>query len=402
MNPGFNIAVLVVAAGRGTRVGGDQPKQYRPLLGTPLLTRTLANVSAAAPEAHLRAVIHQDDHASYSAALRALPCGGVKWAAPATGGATRQQSVRNGLEALAEDGISPEAIVLVHDAARPFPSIALVTRAVESARSHGAAVPGLPLTDTVKQVAPSGRIYGSPDRAALRTVQTPQAFRFDVLLAAHRQAADAGEYDLTDDAAVVERAGHAVYVFEGERENMKLTTLDDFASAEARLLGNLADVRCGQGFDVHAFGPGDHVWLGGLHVPHDHGLEGHSDADVLVHAITDAILGALADGDIGAHFPPSDPKWKGAASSLFLADAVQRVKARGGLIAHVDATIVCERPKIGPHRDAIRENLARVMEVAPSRVAVKATTSERLGFTGRGEGIAALATATIRLPFHAS
>jgi 2-C-methyl-D-erythritol 4-phosphate cytidylyltransferase/2-C-methyl-D-erythritol 2,4-cyclodiphosphate synthase len=230
-------------------------------------------------------------------------------------------------------------------------------------------------------------------------VQTPQAFRFDVLLAAHRQAADAGDDDLTDDAAVVERAGHAVYVFEGDKENMKLTTADDFARAEARLLGDLADVRCGQGFDVHAFGPGDHVWLGGVKIPHDRGLDGHSDADVLTHAITDAILGALADGDIGAHFPPSDPKWKGAASSLFLADAVQRVKARGGLLAHIDATIVCERPKIGPHRDAIRAKLATIMEISPSRVALKATTSERLGFTGRGEGIAALATTTVRLPF---
>jgi 2-C-methyl-D-erythritol 4-phosphate cytidylyltransferase/2-C-methyl-D-erythritol 2,4-cyclodiphosphate synthase len=321
---------------------------------------------------------------------------------PAIGGPTRQQSVRNGLEALAAAGISPEAIVLVHDAARPFLSGELVTRAIDGARSHGAAVPGLPLTDTVKQVAPSGQIHGSPDRASLRTVQTPQAFRFDVLLAAHRQAAESGEYDLTDDAAVVERAGHAVYVFEGDEENVKLTTADDFTRAEARLLGNLADMRCGQGFDVHAFGPGDHVWLGGVRVPHDHGLEGHSDADVLAHAVTDAILGALADGDIGAHFPPSEPKWKGAASSVFLADAVARVKARGGLIAHVDATLICELPKIGPHRDAIRENLAKIMQIAPSRVGVKATTSERLGFTGRGEGIAALATATVRLPFEAS
>ena len=402
MTASANIAVLVVAAGRGTRVGGDQPKQYRRLLGVPLLTRTLESLAAAAPGAHLRAVIHENDDAAYAAALGALRCGGAGWAVPAIGGPTRQQSVRNGLEALAAAGISPEAIVLVHDAARPFLSGELVTRAIDGARSHGAAVPGLPLTDTVKQVAPSGQIHGSPDRASLRTVQTPQAFRFDVLLAAHRQAAESGEYDLTDDAAVVERAGHAVYVFEGDEENVKLTTADDFTRAEARLLGNLADMRCGQGFDVHAFGPGDHVWLGGVRVPHDHGLVGHSDADVLAHAVTDAILGALADGDIGAHFPPSEPKWKGAASSVFLADAVARVKARGGLIAHVDATLICELPKIGPHRDAIRENLAKIMQIAPSRVGVKATTSERLGFTGRGEGIAALATATVRLPFEAS
>jgi 2-C-methyl-D-erythritol 4-phosphate cytidylyltransferase/2-C-methyl-D-erythritol 2,4-cyclodiphosphate synthase len=402
MSAAANVAILVVAAGRGTRVGGGQPKQYRPLLGIPLLTRTLSNLSSAAPDAHLRAVIHPDDRAAYSAALGQLPEGGANWAEPAIGGATRQQSVRNGLEALAAEGISQEAIVLVHDAARPFLTSDLVTRAVETARSHGAAVPGLPLTDTVKQVAPSGRIHGSPDRVSLRTVQTPQAFRFDVLLAAHRQAADAGEYDLTDDAAVVERAGHAVYVFEGERENIKLTTADDFTRAEARLLGDLADVRCGQGFDVHAFGSGDHVWLGGLKVPHDRGLEGHSDADVLAHAITDAILGALADGDIGAHFPPSDPQWKGAASSVFLADAVKRVKRRGGLLAHIDATIICEHPKIGPQRDAIRQNLAKIMGIAVSRVALKATTSERLGFTGRGEGIAALATATLRLPLSES
>jgi 2-C-methyl-D-erythritol 4-phosphate cytidylyltransferase/2-C-methyl-D-erythritol 2,4-cyclodiphosphate synthase len=402
MSAAANLAILVVAAGRGTRVGGDQPKQYRPLLGIPLLTRTLSNLSSAAPDAHLRAVIHPDDRAAYSAALGQLPEGGAQWAEPAIGGATRQQSVRNGLEALAAEGISQEAIVLVHDAARPFLTSGLVSRAIETARSHGAAVPGLPLTDTVKQVAPSGRIHGSPDRVSLRTVQTPQAFRFDVLLAAHRQAADAGEYDLTDDAAVVERAGHAVYVFEGERENIKLTTADDFSRAEARLLGDLVDVRCGQGFDVHAFGSGDHIWLGGLKIPHDRGLEGHSDADVLAHAITDAILGALADGDIGAHFPPSDPQWKGAASSVFLADAVKRVKRRGGLLAHVDATIICEHPKIGPHRDAIRQNLATVMGIAVSRVALKATTSERLGFTGRGEGIAALATATLRLPLSES
>ena len=395
MTASANIAVLVVAAGRGTRVGGDQPKQYRRLLGVPLLTRTLESLAAAAPGAHLRAVIHENDDAAYAAALGALPCGGAGWAVPAIGGPTRQQSVRNGLEALAAAGISPEAIVLVHDAARPFLSGELVTRAIDGARSHGAAVPGLPLTDTVKQVAPSGQIHGSPDRASLRTVQTPQAFRFDVLLAAHRQAAESGEYDLTDDAAVVERAGHAVYVFEGDEENVKLTTADDFTRAEARLLGNLADMRCGQGFDVHAFGPGDHVWLGGVRVPHDHGLEGHSDADVLAHAVTDAILGALADGDIGAHFPPSDERWRGQASSLFLKEAGSRVKARGGKIVHADITLICEAPRIGPYRDAMRANVADVLGLEISQVSIKATTNEGLGFIGRAEGIAALAIATL-------
>src|SRR5438270_5854901 len=303
MNAAPNLAILVVAGGRGTRAGGDQPKQYRPLLGIPLLTRTLTNLALAAPDAHLRAVIHRDDHDPYTAALRVLPGGAAGWADPAIGGATRQQSVRNGLEALARDGISPEAIVLVHDAARPFLSGELVTRAIDGARSHGAAVPGLPLTDTVKQVAPSGQIHGSPDRASLRTVQTPQAFRFDVLLAAHRQAAESGEYDLTDDAAVVERAGHAVYVFEGDEENVKLTTADDFTRAEARLLGNLADVRCGQAFDVHAFGPGDHGWLGAMKIPHDHGLERQYDNDFLAHDNTDAIQVAHGVYDISGHYP---------------------------------------------------------------------------------------------------
>ena len=231
----------------------------------------------------------------------------------------------------------------------------------------------------------------------LRAVQTPQAFRFDLILAAHRAAA-LGASDLTDDAAVAEWAGHRVHVFAGEDSNMKVTTTKDLFAAEARLLRDLADIRTGQGYDVHAFGPGGHVWLGGVKIEHDHGLVGHSDADVLSHAITDALLGALADGDIGSHFPPSDPQWRGAASRIFLAAAAAKVRSRGGVIAHIDATVVCERPKLGPHRDAIRKSIAEIVEIPLDRVAVKATTSERLGFTGREEGIASLAIATIRLP----
>jgi 2-C-methyl-D-erythritol 4-phosphate cytidylyltransferase/2-C-methyl-D-erythritol 2,4-cyclodiphosphate synthase len=236
----------------------------------------------------------------------------------------------------------------------------------------------------------------------LRTVQTPQAFSFDLILAAHRKAAQAGQNGLTDDAAIAEWAGHEVYVFEGERENMKITSVEDFVRAEEKLLRELPDVRTGQGFDIHAFGAGDHVWLGGVRVPHDRALLGHSDADVLLHAITDAILGAISDGDIGSHFPPSDPQWRGAASSIFLAAAVERLRARAGMLAHVDAMLICERPKIGPYRDAIRTKIAEIAGISEDRVAVKATTSERLGFTGREEGIAAMAIATVRLPIRAS
>ena len=234
----------------------------------------------------------------------------------------------------------------------------------------------------------------------LRAVQTPQAFHFTPLLDAHRRAAQAGRDDFTDDAALAEWAGMAVAVFDGEAENIKMTTAEDFDRTVARDADRLGDIRTGFGFDVHAFGDGDHVTIGGIAIPHPRGLSGHSDADVGLHALVDAILGALADGDIGSHFPPSDPQWRGAASDQFLRFAVQRVAARGGMIAHLDLTLVCELPKIGPHRDAMRARIAEIAGIAISRVAVKATTSERLGFTGRGEGIAAYATATVRLPWQ--
>jgi 2-C-methyl-D-erythritol 4-phosphate cytidylyltransferase / 2-C-methyl-D-erythritol 2,4-cyclodiphosphate synthase len=299
------------------------------------------------------------------------------------------------LEALAAD--APH-IVLIHDAARPFPTRALVSRAIEAARKRGTAAPGTPLTDTVKQVDAGGRVLATPPRAALRAVQTPQAFNFPLILDAHRRAAAAGVVDLTDDVAVAEWSGAAAHVFEGDPGNIKVTTMEDFRAAEARLAGLAGETRVGQGFDVHAFAPGDHVWLCGIRVPHDQSLAGHSDADVVLHALADAIYGALADGDIGSHFPPSDPRWKGAASRIFLAHAAERVRARGGALVHLDATIVCEAPKIGPHRDAMRARIAEIVGLDIGRVAVKATTSERLGFTGRGEGIACLAVATVRLP----
>jgi 2-C-methyl-D-erythritol 4-phosphate cytidylyltransferase/2-C-methyl-D-erythritol 2,4-cyclodiphosphate synthase len=392
-----DLAILVVAAGRGTRAGSGLPKQYRPLAGKPLLAHTLLALLCASPEAKVLAAIHPDDEDFYRQVVEDLPQDlAVRLLPAAFGGETRQISVRNGLEALVKP--AAPSVVLIHDGARPFPTKALIARARQAAIAHGAAVPGLALTDTVKQIEAAGRIIATPPRNRLRTVQTPQAFRFDLILAAHRSAAAAGQDRLTDDAAVAEWAGHPVYVFEGEQNNMKITNADDIALAEAKLARRLDDVRMGQGYDVHAFGPGDHVWLGGIKIPHDKALVGHSDADVLSHAITDAIFGALGDGDIGSHFPPSDPQWRGAASSIFLAAAVDHLRKRGGMLAHVDATLVCERPKIGPHREAIRKSLAKIMGVSLDRVAVKATTSEQLGFTGREEGMAALAIATVRLP----
>jgi 2-C-methyl-D-erythritol 4-phosphate cytidylyltransferase/2-C-methyl-D-erythritol 2,4-cyclodiphosphate synthase len=394
----YDLAILVVAAGRGSRAGEGLPKQYRSLAGRPLLAHTLSTLLDVAPDAQLLTVIHPDDHALFENCLACVDQAQAgRLAPPVHGGATRQDSVRAGLEALAAQK-KPPHIVLIQDGARPFPNESLISRARAAAADHGAAVPALLVIDTIKQVDEAGKIVATPLRAALRAVQTPQAFRFDLILAAHRKAAEAGENGLTDDAAIAEWAGHAVHVFEGEIDNMKVTSADDLAVAERRFLRDLLDVRIGQGYDVHAFGPGDHVWLGGLKIPHDHALVGHSDADVLAHAITDALLGAIGDGDIGSHFPPSDPQWKGAASEIFLAAAAESVRKRGGMIAHIDATIVCERPKIGPHRDAIRESIAKIVQISVDRVAIKATTSEHLGFTGREEGMASLALATVRLP----
>jgi 2-C-methyl-D-erythritol 4-phosphate cytidylyltransferase / 2-C-methyl-D-erythritol 2,4-cyclodiphosphate synthase len=397
MSKTADFAILVVAAGRGSRAGPGVPKQYRRLAGKPLIAWTLSTLLKGAPTARLKAVIHPDDLPAYRRALADLnKLDRIRLLPTVFGGELRQDSVRLGLEALARE--DPPKIVLIHDGARPFASAKLLARAHDAAARHGAAVPGLPLTDTVKQVDAKARVIATPPRETLRSVQTPQAFAFDLILAAHRKAAQAGQTGLTDDAAIAEWAGHAVYVFDGEPENMKITNTEDFVHAEAKLLGKLPDVRTGQGFDIHAFGPGDHIWIGGVRISHDRALVGHSDADVLLHAITDAILGAIGDGDIGSHFPPSDPQWREAASSIFLAAALQKLQARGGMLAHVDAMVIGERPKIGPYRDAIRAKIAEIAGVSETRVAVKATTSERLGSIGREEGIAALAIATVRLP----
>jgi 2-C-methyl-D-erythritol 4-phosphate cytidylyltransferase/2-C-methyl-D-erythritol 2,4-cyclodiphosphate synthase len=386
------VAAVVVAGGRGLRAGGDGPKQYRELAGQPAIRPSLALLAEHREISVVQPVIHPDDvglYAAASAGLNLLP--------PVLGGATRQASVRAGLEAL--EARRPE-FVLVHDAARPFASPALVERAIAAARKAGAAIPAIPVADTVKTVDTAGIVTGTLARDGLRIVQTPQAFKFDTLMAAHRRAQAASRDDFTDDAALAEWAGLKVATFEGEVANVKLTTAEDFQRAEAAHLAELSDVRTGFGFDVHQFAAGDHVMLGGVRIPHEQSVTGHSDADVVLHALVDAILGALADGDIGVHFPPSDPQWRGASSDRFLTFAVERVKARGGRIAHVDITVVCEAPRIGPHRDAMRERIAEIAGIVSARVAVKATTSERMGFTGRGEGIVAFANATVRLPWR--
>jgi 2-C-methyl-D-erythritol 4-phosphate cytidylyltransferase/2-C-methyl-D-erythritol 2,4-cyclodiphosphate synthase len=388
---GPSVAAVIVAGGRGLRAGGGTPKQYRELAGEPVIRSSLSLFAWHGQIAAVQAVIHPDDRGPYEAAAK-----GLRLLPPVQGGATRQASVRAGLEALR---LRAPDIVLVHDAARPFCSAELISRAIAACGATGAAIPAIAVTDTIKRVDPGGHVTGTVDRNELRSVQTPQAFKFGSLLEAHQRAASEGREDFTDDAALVEWAGMKVSTFAGDSSNVKLTTDDDFAKAEARRLASLADLRLGNGFDVHAFGDGDHVWLGGLKIPHDRGLTGHSDADVALHAIVDAILGALADGDIGKHFSPNDPRWKGASSDQFLKFAVERVEKRGGKIAHLDLTIVCEAPRIGPHRDAMRKSIADIAGIAMDRVAVKATTSEQLGFTGRKEGIVAIATATVRLPW---
>jgi 2-C-methyl-D-erythritol 4-phosphate cytidylyltransferase/2-C-methyl-D-erythritol 2,4-cyclodiphosphate synthase len=343
-------------------------------------------------------VIHPDDRSRYEASAAALSEEHrAKLLPPVGGGDTRQASVRLGLESLRHDG--PD-FVLVHDAARPFVDAGLIARAIAAVQHSGAAIPGVPVTDTIKVVGDSGRVVDTPDRARLRAVQTPQAFRFLQLLDVHQAAHAAGREDFTDDAALMEWAGFSVEVFEGDPRNVKLTRASDFSDAEQRLTEPSMTyvTRLGMGFDVHAFAEGDHVWLGGIRIPHSQGVIAHSDGDVVLHALTDAVLGAIADGDIGVHFPPSDPRWKGAASDQFLAYAVERVRACGGLVDHLDVTLLCEAPRLGPYREEMRQRIAGIAGVRVDQVSLKATTTEKLGFTGRREGLAAQAAATIRVP----
>ena len=379
------LAILVVAAGKGERAGSAIPKQYARLLGRPMLRRAV-QAFAAYPDALVQVMIAAGQEGPCREALE-----GLATRPAAFGGATRQETVRLGLEALA--AASPK-FVLIHDAARPLVSRKLIDGVIAALEAGAeAAVPLLPVADTLRKFD-NGEWITVP-RAGLMRAQTPQGFRFAEILTAHRGHASE---DVTDDMALAELAGLKIVATAGEETNMKVTNAGDFATAEMLLAARLGETRTGSGFDVHKFTAGDHIWLCGLKIAHDHGLEGHSDADAGLHALTDAILGAIGAGDIGLHFPPTDERWRGATSSIFLDHAAGLVREKGGTIVHCDVTIICERPKVSPHREAMRAKIAEILRIDVSRVSVKATTTEGMGFTGRREGIAAQAVATVRLP----
>ena len=384
-------AALIVAAGRGTRAGGDGrgPKQFERIGGAPVLTHTLRAFCEHTDIDLVQVVIHTEDGALY----REAAGGRSKLQQPCAGGATRQASVLAGLEALAPH--APDN-VLIHDAARPFVSPGIIERVIAALVTRTAAIAAVAVADTLKRAGSGGIVAATVERTGLWGAQTPQGFHFAAILDAHRRAAKAGRSDFTDDASIAEWAGIPVAIVEGSSDNMKITTGDDLTRADRMMsAARILVPRTGLGFDVHAFAPGDHLWLGGVAIPHTHKLDGHSDADVVLHALTDALLGAIGDGDIGQHFPPSDPQWKGVASILFLKDAVRRVHKNGGRVVNVDVTVLAEAPKIGPHREAMQAVIAGALGCEPRDVGIKATTTETLGFVGRREGIAAMAVATV-------
>ena len=387
---------LLVAAGRGARAASDtqKPKQYCRIGGAPMLTHTLSAFAHHPRIDGIQVVIHPDDASLYGEASapfadRVLP--------EVIGGPRRQDSVKLGLEALVE---APPELVLIHDAARPFVDGALISRVIDTLADQVCALPCLPVTDTLKR-EDGGRVTGTVSREGLCRAQTPQGFQFEAILAAHRAAAQDSTLDFTDDAAVAEWFGLEVVAVEGSEQNRKLTTAEDLTIADHIMRKDGAasgTVRVGSGYDVHALGPGDTVILCGVRIPHNKKLIGHSDADVGLHALTDALLGAIAEGDIGTHFPPSDERWRGAPSEIFLKAAADKIRSRGGTISNVDVMLLCEKPRIAPYRDAMRNAMAGILGLDVSQVSVKATTNEQLGFVGRKEGIAAMATATVLVP----
>lgn len=393
----MSVAALIVAAGRAARAAGEhgRPKQYCPIGGVPMLTRTLAPFVDHPRVADILVVIHPDDEALYEAASTPF-AGRLRQAV--RGGARRQDSVRAGLEALAREAPSS---VLIHDAARPFVKPDLISRVIASLDMNQGALPCLPVTDTLKWIS-HGRVVGTAERDQLWRAQTPQGFKFDAILAAHRAAIKDPAREFTDDAGIAEWFGLDVALVEGAEDNRKLTTAEDLKIADELLkpAGSCATgtIRVAQGYDVHALGAGDAVILCGVTIPHDKKLIGHSDADVGLHALTDALLGTIAAGDIGVHFPPSDARWRGVASAVFLKHAASLVKERRGTIVHADITLLCESPRVGPYRDLMRARIAEMLDLDLAQVSIKATTNEGLGSIGRGEGIAAFATATVSLP----
>lgn len=392
----MTIAAVIVAAGSGLRAGGERPKQYQVIGGKPVIWWSIKAFCSHPRISYVQPVIGDGHLDMFKQAT-----GGLAVAEPVIGGPTRQESCRLGISAVV--GQKPSAL-LIHDAARPFVTPEIIDRVIVALDAHEGAIPALAVADTVKR-APHGLIETTVDRAGLWTAQTPQGFRFDAIRNAHNRAAAAGVLNLTDDAAVAEWAGMKIAIVNGAADNRKITTGNDVIAADrimqAQRLAGLPDIRVGQGIDFHSFEAGDSVILCGISIPYDKKLKGHSDADVAMHALTDAILGAIAEGDIGHHFPPSDMQWKGAASRIFLEKAAALVAGRGGGIMHVDLTVLAEAPRIGPYVAAMRANLCSILGLSADRVAIKATTTERMGFIGRGEGVAALATATVRLPLTA-
>lgn len=389
-------AVILVAAGRGERAGqsAEGPKQYRLIGGKPVIAHTLAIFARHPMVKKIVVAIHPNDHALFETA-RAGIAGDIF---AIHGGATRQASVRNALDALKDSNCDT---VLIHDAVRPFVDAALIDRVISATSEIGGALPALAVSDTLKRRADDETVAGTVARDGLFAAQTPQGFSFCLILKAHDMAAKDGRSDFTDDAAIAEWAELPVKIVEGSPDNVKLTLARDIALADERLRAAgmaFPDVRTGNGYDVHCFGEGDHVTLCGIKIPFGKGLSGHSDADVGLHALTDALLATKGLGDIGTHFPPSEPEWKGAASRLFLEHAAKLVREHGGRIANIDITLICEEPKIGPHRPVMTAELCDILRIAPDRVSVKATTNEKLGFLGRGEGIAAIATASVVYP----
>lgn len=387
-------AVIIVAAGSGTRLNdgsSELPKQYQLLDDRSVLEHTIDAFTRHTSINLVMSVINKQHQSNYDA----LGLDHAKLLTPVSGGKTRQSSVLAGLCALEQH--QPD-IVLIHDAARPFVSWVIIDAVIAAAKGGGA-IPALPVTDTLKHAPESLYDIKTVDRSLYFTAQTPQAFEFSSILSAHKKAANQRDREFTDDASIAEWAGMRVSIMPGEDQNKKITFTQDLAEARSRMNdNNKLETRVGSGYDVHAFEDGNEVILGGIHIPFNKKLKGHSDADVALHTITDAIYGALAEGDIGQHFPPSDDKWKNKDSAVFLEHAVSRLLSRSARLVNVDLTIICEQPKIGPHCLAMRQNIADICKISVSRVSVKATTSEKLGFTGRGEGIAAQAVVAIELP----
>ncbi|MDE2384973.1 MAG: bifunctional 2-C-methyl-D-erythritol 4-phosphate cytidylyltransferase/2-C-methyl-D-erythritol 2,4-cyclodiphosphate synthase [Alphaproteobacteria bacterium] len=389
----MKVAAVIVAAGSGQRAGGEKPKQYQVIGNKPVLRRTIEAFLSHPAIGHVQVVIgkgQEQDFATATAGLNLPP--------PVQGGDSRQSSCRIGIEACTEFG--PD-LVLIHDAARPFVSQELISIVANALSATEAVVPGLAVADTIKR-AKAGVIDETLNRESLFFIQTPQGFHFSKIKAAHAALAAQGENALTDDAAVAEKAGMKVHVVPGEARNRKLTTAADITAADRELkqmdMAGRPDIRMGQGIDFHVFDKGNSLWLCGIEIPHTHKLKGHSDADVALHALTDAILGTIGEGDIGIHFPPSDPQWKNARSSIFVAKAMQLLNAKGGIIANADITILAEAPKISPHIPAMKAALAPMLHVTADRIAIKATTTEKMGAIGRKEGMAAMASVTVRLP----